>query len=259
MKLQILSDLHLESHAFTLKVHEDADAVILAGDIAAWSARKRMENLVRSCPKPVVYIPGNHEAYKASHELVWDANHQLAERVGWFHNLSQYPHQYVDPRHKDVVIIGCTLGTNFSLPFMFQGKKTQDQNLAMGIANHGIQDFSVIKDWSPLNMKAQYDSSLIYLQLMIARYPDRKLVIVTHFLPSEKSIDPQYANSPLNPYFASDLEWMMRASPNIKLWIHGHTHHSCDYMVGDTRVVCNPRGYTSKENPQFNSQFLVEV
>jgi hypothetical protein len=45
----------------------------------------------------------------------------------------------------------------------------------------------------------------------------------------------------------------------------GHTHDSFDYMLGKSRVVCNPRGYPINrgtgeyENPKFNSQLIVEV
>jgi hypothetical protein len=46
--------------------------------------------------------------------------------------------------------------------------------------------------------------------------------------------------------------------PQIKLWTHGHTHDPFDYMVGKTRVVCNPRGYAGHD-PQadlFELKFL---
>jgi hypothetical protein len=39
----------------------------------------------------------------------------------------------------------------------------------------------------------------------------------------------------------------MLDNPNIKLWTHGHTHEDFDYMVGSTRVFCNPRGYHDYE------------
>lgn len=54
-----------------------------------------------------------------------------------------------------------------------------------------------------------------------------------------------------------------------KVWIHGHTHHSCDYSLEDSRtsvrVVCNPRGYPvgwqrkDFENQSFNPGLLVEI
>jgi Icc-related predicted phosphoesterase len=68
-------------------------------------------------------------------------------------------------------------------------------------------------------------------------------VVVTHHAPSFRSISPEFAKSPLNPGFASDLEkFILKHSPEI--WIHGHIHESADYQIGKTRVVCNPLGYS---------------
>lgn len=42
------------------------------------------------------------------------------------------------------------------------------------------------------------------------------------------------------------------------LWVHGHVHHRNDYMVGDTRVVSNARGYPGEETG-FDPCFTVEI
>jgi predicted phosphodiesterase len=62
VKLHVLSDLHLSRGALAIPGN-DADAVVLAGDIArpreavAWAA---------GLAKPVLYVPGNHEFYGGS-------------------------------------------------------------------------------------------------------------------------------------------------------------------------------------------------
>ena len=46
-----------------------------------------------------------------------------------------------------------------------------------------------------------------------------------------------------------------------RLWIHGHTHDSFDYVVNGTRVLCNPRGYAkngANENPLFDANLIAE-
>lgn len=44
------------------------------------------------------------------------------------------------------------------------------------------------------------------------------------------------------------------------LWVHGHTHDSFDYMIGSTRVLCNPRGYIPEEaNKQFDPALIVDL
>jgi len=48
----------------------------------------------------------------------------------------------------------------------------------------------------------------------------------------------------------------------VALWIHGHTHDSFDYLVRDTRVVCNPRGYVKhdiQENASFDPALVVQI
>jgi Icc-related predicted phosphoesterase len=88
-----------------------------------------------------------------------------------------------------------------------------------------------------------------------------KNIVVTHMAPSIKSIHPKYVNSPDNPVFNSHMDdWVKKR--NIELWIHGHTHQSCDYMIDNTRVVCNPRGHPKdgvNENKRFFANLVVEV
>jgi hypothetical protein len=62
----------------------------------------------------------------------------------------------------------------------------------------------------------------------------------------------------MNGAFASDLSEFIMDRPQIKLWTHGHMHNQSDYMMGTTRVVCNPRGYSGAD-PQadiFELKFL---
>ena len=45
--------------------------------------------------------------------------------------------------------------------------------------------------------------------------------------------------------------------PQIKLWTHGHTHDVFDYVIGETRIVCNPRGYYGYEQRASDFDFLL--
>jgi hypothetical protein len=85
--------------------------------------------------------------------------------------------------------------------------------------------------------------------------------VVTHHAPSPASIHPRFAASPLNACFVSNAEHLLDGD-RVRLWIHGHTHDSFDYVVNGTRVVCNPRGYAKNgvnENPRFDAEFVVDV
>ena len=64
-----------------------------------------------------------------------------------------------------------------------------------------------------------------------------------------------------NDFFATELSYKildMKKPP--KLIVHGHTHDACDYMIGETRVVCHPRGYPN-EQPWYKDYqpLMIEV
>jgi hypothetical protein len=62
----------------------------------------------------------------------------------------------------------------------------------------------------------------------------------------------------MNGGYSSELSEFILDHPQIKLWTHGHTHEPFDYMIGDTRIVCNPRGYINYEGcaDNFKLQFI---
>jgi len=79
--------------------------------------------------------------------------------------------------------------------------------------------------------------------------PWKTVVVVGHHAPSKGSEHPKYKHDQLmNGAYNSRLENFILARPGIKLWTHGHTHEDFDYMIGSTRVVCNPRGYINYED-----------
>jgi hypothetical protein len=93
---------------------------------------------------------------------------------------------------------------------------------------------------------------------------DGPTVVVTHHLPHPLSVHARFATDPLTPAFCSDLSDLVENS-GTALWVHGHTHTSCDYVAGNTRVVCNPKGYgplwheTAVENPDFDPALVLEI
>jgi len=56
----------------------------------------------------------------------------------------------------------------------------------------------------------------------------------------------------MNGAYSSSLDEFILDHPQIKLWTHGHTHEDFDYMIGTTRVFCNPRGYINYESKADN-------
>jgi Icc-related predicted phosphoesterase len=100
---------------------------------------------------------------------------------------------------------------------------------------------------------------LEYLKLMVSGKPDRKVVVVGHHAPSKLSTHPRYKDEDImNGAYSSDLSEYILDHPQIKLWTHGHTHEDFDYLIGSTRIVCNPRGYIKYESraDEFNLKFV---
>ena len=106
---------------------------------------------------------------------------------------------------------------------------------------------------------AIHRKSLNYLSNNLAKYQDQKTVLVTHHAPSLKSIPIEYQDDILSAAYASDLEQFIGQNENLSLWIHGHIHHSWDYKINSTRVVCNPRGYPDQFNPTFDPELIIKV
>ena len=82
-------------------------------------------------------------------------------------------------------------------------------------------------------------------------------VVITHHAPSSKSIHPKYWNNDNYAYFSDLEEFILRRKP--ALWVHGHTHHTFDYMIGGTRVVCNPVGYRGHEVTGYRKNLVIEI
>ena len=90
-------------------------------------------------------------------------------------------------------------------------------------------------------------------------YPDKKIVVVTHHVPSLKGIELEYQTDALTPAYASNLDDFILEHSNIKLWVHGHTHHKSQYEIGGTKLVCNPYGYDNENLMDLNNDLGLEI
>jgi len=253
VKLNILSDLHLSLGALAIPQNA-ADAVVLAGDIArpreavAWAA---------GFPKPVLYVPGNHEFYGGSIAGTVAELKRLCTGTGI---------RVLD--NDDVIIAGVRfLGTTLWTDFMLFGEG-EKRAAAMSKSQRFMRDFTSIRigeaaqePFTPAASAALFKIHAGWLKRKLSEPHDGPTVVITHHAPSRKSIHPRFADSLLNACFVSDAERLVESS-GARLWVHGHTHDSFDYQVNRTRVVCNPRGYAKggvNENPLFDANFMVEI
>jgi hypothetical protein len=121
-----------------------------------------------------------------------------------------------------------------------------------------VNDFSDPTYWTVDAMINKQKLCVDFIQKM--KSPELKNVVVSHFVPTKQAIHEKYHGDLLNCYFANDLDHMIIDS-NIHTFIFGHTHSSFDFMIDNTHMVCNPRGYSYgySENDEFTSQKLIEI
>jgi predicted phosphodiesterase len=270
MKIQIASDLHLEFFERTqpdfrhIEPVPGADLLVLAGDIHRGT---KAFSAFSNWPVPVVYIAGNHEFYFGTFGTVLAELQRLEGDKSAFESLPNRIHflergEFV-MKHKDgtkdkVRFLGTTMWTDYNL--------YQNQNKGMKDATLGLNDHRVIRivgeeTFRPEHALEANKGSRAWLAGKLEEPFDGKTVVITHHGPHWNSVAPQFAGSPLNPAFSSDLTDLLGKSV---LWIHGHTHASIDYVVRGTRVIANPAGYPVSsghafENRNFNPMLIVEI
>jgi Icc-related predicted phosphoesterase len=285
MKIALASDVHLEFGDLFLKNEENAEVLILSGDICTAKVFKHKPkeralvfDFFHRCAfhfPHVVYVMGNHEHYDFDIAKTYAT---LKCKLSKFTNIHFLEKETWE--HNDVTFVGGTLWTDMnkgdSLTLWHCGQRMNDFRL-INNSNRKTHHKNVVyvknPDGSGMNLKDaegnlviervdHYERSsrwsaedsvedhkkmLDYIRIA-TEDKTKQYVVVTHHAPSSESIAEWYKHDTLmNGAFASDLTDFILDRPQIKLWTHGHMHNVSDYMVGDTRVVCNPRGYVKHE------------
>jgi len=240
MNIQILSDLHLESHpdggeGFLAYLDPVAvDVLVVAGDVSTPHLFCRaIQSLCAKYPQ-VVYVVGNHEYYHSGPKEVHDDLNSLRDTLPNFHWLQNEVVEIVDVR-----FAGTTL-------WFRDGPSNRT-------CEPGLSDFALIRGFKPW-VYGQNETALKFLEKEVPQAD----VVVTQHLPSQRSVAPYFENDPLNCFFLCDVDDLIE-SAQPALWIHGHTHGSIDTYVGKTRLVCNPHGYMPDWNWDFRPKLVVRV
>ena len=284
MKIKLVSDLHLEFSDINIQNDNNYDVLILGGDImiaqdlhdhhaadfnpyssgALADLSRKMQRVARfrdffkrcSFQFPhVIYIMGNHEFYHG--KFFASIDHMRDE-------CAKYPNVYMLERDtkviNDVVFVGGTLWTDMN----------KGDPLTMHAIEGMMNDFRIIRNdkrefarMSARDVADRHARTLGYFKQILSDNKDKKCVVVGHHSPSRLSTHENYKDEYLmNGGYHSDLSEFIMDHPQIKLWTHGHTHHPFDYMIGETRVVCNPRGYEGdgySEDSGWNPNIVLEI
>ena len=289
MKIALASDVHLEFGDLFLKNEENAEVLILSGDICTAKVFKHKPkeralvfDFFHRCAlhfPHVVYVMGNHEHYDFDIAKTYAT---LKCKLSGFPNIHFLEKETWE--HNDITFVGGTLWTDMN----------KGDPLTMWHCGKAMNDFRVIKNsnrmvqhkknvyhesernedgtlivkavdhyqspsrWSVEDSVEDHKKMLDYIRIT-TEDKAKQYVVVTHHAPTPISIAECYRfDTLMNGAFASDLSEFIMDRPQIKLWTHGHMHNVSDYMVGDTRVVCNPRGYIGHEQraKEFKLRYL---
>lgn len=267
MKLQLLSDLHFESHPnLQIAPAPGADRLVLAGDIGSYQQGTRLTEadfgLARFSPRhgwptPVIYVPGNHEYdnadFDTTHERLREACHAL--EIDWLERESRVI--------EGVRFIGTTLWADFdalvtSRDLLAEALKKRGK--AMRAANFYLEKSAATRNDQPFLAREMREHSLTceaWLRDALIETFDGPTVAITHFAPTLASADPRYGLTPGTAGFCNSLDDLL---PHADLWLHGHLHCAFDYVKEGCRVVANPLGYRSRgEQEGFRPDLLIEI
>jgi Icc-related predicted phosphoesterase len=255
MKLWIISDLHLEFlEPFNQKPPTDVDVLVCAGDVLTKGVLPSIRWLAETYGSqlPVIFVAGNHEFYNASIEESIRHAREYAHRFPNFHFLENDAVDIAEVR-----FIGATLWTDFRL-------HGRNPTVNMSYAESGMNDFKKIKfskkpyqKFKPIFAYRQHCETRSFISEQLNENAGRKTVVVTHHAPSSVSLALGSRHDPLSACYASDMEDLL-TEDGPALWVHGHLHHRNDYVVGNTRIVSNARGYPG-DWTGFDPLFTVDV
>ena len=276
IRLTVLSDIHLDSA--WLEIQESdirPDVVALIGDIhdgtagIEWAAQTWRN-------ASILYVPGNHEFAGA---VMQDRRYEIQRAAMRHKNVHLLDRQGITI--DGVRFMGATLWTDLNFygeyptPFTpltpdFTGRiqwRDGSQHNSFELfrscfdRTQQVTHEAASRNFSLADCARLFNMDRRFLEKELSDpLPYRKKVVLTHHLPSAKSIAPDFANAPSNVVFASHLDELVQQST---IWCHGHTHHSCRYFHEKTEVICNPRGYAKPncgdQNPHFDKHFLIEI
>lgn len=286
MNIQLLSDLHLESHPhFSAQPLAGADVLVLAGDIGSYQHNTDLTRLGvpdfglarfsprpvheggAAWPTPVIFVPGNHEYDGLEFDEAHQRLRQACERWGliWLEQESVFL--------QGVRFVGCTLWSDFDALSSAAGtpanaaaapgalaEQLKARDKAFRAANFYLRKNHSLQGGAPMlaeQVREQALKSQRWLRQALATGFDGPTVAVTHFAPSLLSADPRYGLTPGTAGFCNALDDLL---PAAQLWLHGHLHCPQDYVSRGCRVVANPLGYARKgEQKNYRPELLIGV
>lgn len=269
VRIQVLSDLHAELAPGRLpgaaECGTGADLVVVAGDVGkAPDAPMLARRMFPDAPH-LVLVAGNHEHYGTGMAVdkgmaALRAAATALSREGARIHVPEDDVAIIAVRDVRVRVLGCTLWTDYGL---FGAPDAGMAVCARAMTDHRLirgRDGRAVR---PEELRLRHARSRRFLADALAAPRDGPTVVVTHHLPSMRSVAARWRADPVSAGFASALDDLVALGP--ALWVHGHTHDGAAWRDGDsgTLCVCNPAGYArrdgTRENPRFTPRLTVAL
>ena len=258
MKIQLLSDLHLESEAFDAEPQPGAELLVLAGDIdSRWQGYARFAGW----PVPVLAVAGNHEFDGRELNEAWPALRAHCAQFGI--TLLERESATLTARDgRRVRFVGSVRWCDFDA----LGVAQRPRALRAGAYFQRVMGARL--GGAPFDAEAVRGQALAcaeWLTRTLAEPAQGRwdaTVAITHFAPSLRSADPRYGPLPSTASFCNADDALL---PGAQLWLHGHLHCRHDYHVDHadgrrTRVVSQARGLASKgEDEGYDQRKLIAL
>ena len=257
MRIQLLSDLHLETETFHPEPAPGAELLVLAGDIdSTWAGLE----LFRDWPVPVIFVAGNHEFDGRDIDAAWPALRERCVALG-LTLLERESLVVTSAAGRRLRFVATTRWSDFDL------FGADHRERAMRAAGYFMRLMAATRHGRPFDAAQVRDEALacrawLAAELRRPRGDWDLTVAITHFGPSRRSADPRYGGQPGTASFCNADDDLL---PLAQLWLHGHLHCRHDYLVGHgqgvmTRVVCNARGHARKgEADGFDGRRTIDV
>jgi hypothetical protein len=258
LRIQLLSDLHLETEEFDPQPNPRADVLVLAGDIdSTWRALARFERW----PVPVLFVAGNHEFDGRELDQAWPALRERCERLGLV-LLERDSIELPAPDGRRIRFVGTVRWSDFDV---FGPARLES---ALRAGSYFQRVMAATLGGAPFDALAVRREALqcrAWLAATLAEPADGRwdaCVAITHFAPSLKSVDPRFGHRSSSASFCNADDDLLAGAA---LWLHGHLHCRHDYMVAHrdgrrTRVASQARGLQDRgECDGFDPDRLFEV
>ena len=249
MRLQLFSDLHLETETFDPQPAPGAEVLVLAGDIDAnWSGLAHFAGW----PVPVLMVAGNHEFDGRELDEAWPALREACQGHG-IRLLERESLVLTSEAGLRVRFVGTVRWSDFEL-FGPGGRER-----AMRAANYFLRLMAARRGGQAIDAAVMRDEALACRDWLAAElrranpgpgHADgwQATVAITHFAPSLRSADPRFGKQPGTASFCNADDDLI---PLADLWLHGHLHCRHDYTLdrpgqAPSRVVSQARGLPRK-------------